>query len=100
MVVDDIEILDLGAPSNINNIESLQATAYPNPAQNELNIISADKGLINITLMNSLGQVLFTTNKQTLGLTQVNITEIPNGFYFVKLQINQKSTILKLRISH
>ncbi len=98
--VDDIEILDLGAPANINHIESLQATAYPNPAQNELNIISADKGQLNITLMNSLGQVLFTTNKQTLGLTQVNIAEIPNGFYFVKLQINQKSTILKLRISH
>jgi hypothetical protein len=85
----------------INNFtNSNQIKIYPNPANNEL-LISLSKNCNNsqILIMNVLGETIkniSTTNTET----KINISEIENGVYFVKVNTNGSSFLQKLVIQH
>jgi hypothetical protein len=75
-----------------NQIEGLKI--YPNPAKNILNI-SAQKNIESISLFNISGQAVMSVypNKTK---QQIDISQIPQGVYFVKIQVNGQLTATKL----
>jgi hypothetical protein len=80
-----------------NNEGSLQFKLYPNPAQNQLNIINSNTFNATVTIVNAIGQVVLTQSDSN---TAIDISNLNNGLYFVYLQNNNfKSVPQKLIIS-
>jgi hypothetical protein len=99
--VDDIEILDLGNATSVNDISTLQASIFPNPAKDQLQIITSENGKLSYTLINTIGDVIVHSTSQSNANTSIDINtaSIANGIYFMKLEINGKRSIHKIVIS-
>lgn len=99
--VDDIEILDLGNPSFVEDIHSLQTIIYPNPAKNELNVVLAETGSFEYSIVNSIGEVISTAKSTAIANVPVsiNLNAIANGFYFIKINKHDKHSIHKVMVS-
>ena len=74
-----------------NNIMS-DISIYPNPAKNQLNIV----GLVdnsNITIYDLSGKVMkeISANNRV----SCNISDLSSGIYFVKIQNDQESQVVK-----
>ncbi|HPI55457.1 MAG TPA: T9SS type A sorting domain-containing protein, partial [Chitinophagaceae bacterium] len=98
--VDDIEVLDLGAPASVNTVNTLQAMVYPNPANQSVQIVTTEKGMLSYTLMNTVGEVVLSKQQWTDCNLQLSISNLPSGIYFVRLKLNQQQSILKVRVQH
>ncbi len=72
----------------IDDASQAAVKVYPNPAGDVLNVESFGYGLL--TLVNVAGEVVFTTSI-TKTNTQLDVTGLPNGIYF--LQINSAQGI-------
>jgi hypothetical protein len=71
---------------------------YPNPTQNEINIISNNETIKTIKIYNSLGYDV--TNKIIIEKNTVNdvtlfLSNLPAGNYFAKINSNQSLKIMK-----
>ncbi|MBK7762706.1 MAG: T9SS type A sorting domain-containing protein [Bacteroidetes bacterium] len=101
--IDDIEILELGsgAAVGVQNIKSLDATIYPNPAGNEISIRTSENGKLDYTIVNTLGEVVLQKSNIELAHNslQVNTSSLANGFYFVKLSLNGNNAVHRLQIA-
>ncbi len=62
-----------------------RSSIYPNPAGTILNI-NTDKTILQIEIFNQLGQSVKKTNTKN-----ISISELPNGLYFVKVALTDKS---------
>jgi hypothetical protein len=71
---------------------------YPNPARNELNLKWNDFNNISVAIFNSVGQIspafFLSKNKSIL-----DISELPNGLYFIKVDTGNKTGIKNLIIN-
>jgi hypothetical protein len=67
---------------------------YPNPSTGLLNL-KAEKEIQSIVIYNTLGQVVFTSAANS-NLVNINIAELPNGFYTVKTSINGVDSFNKI----
>lgn len=98
--------------SNINNREILQASKahltelvssiesfdiksdiYPNPNAGALNINKV-KGA-NIQIINQLGQVVYTMNNAE-NVNRIDISNLPNGTYFIKIILDKEVSTKKI----
>ncbi len=77
-------------------------TIYPNPANNEINFVeSGITGTINLSLYNSVGQLLMTTkfeSAQSNGNYKLDISTLPAGFYYLRINSGLDSKVLPLDI--
>ncbi len=76
--------------STNEGIKNAPVTLYPNPISNTLNIIAPDQWseVIDIEIHNVLGQKVF----QRIGTlesdkTQINLSDLPNGMYWLKYRM-------------
>ncbi len=99
--VDDIEILELGngATVGVNDISTLSSTIYPNPAQDLLTIQTAEEGLLQYQIGNALGEIYMQGTKANTQRLPVNVSALPNGIYFLRLQMNGKTSIHRFVIN-
>lgn len=67
--------------ANVNDFNTLNFTVYPNPTSSVLNIDDGDFILKNVEVYNLLGKRVMTTTKNKL-----NLQNLVNGLYFVKVQ--------------
>lgn len=81
-------------------------SVYPNPASNELVVAytSSNKNSISLSLTSAIGQkmmdmVLGNTAQSLLHQTTIDLSEFPNGVYFVEIKEDFKSTTKKLVIN-
>lgn len=99
--LDDIEILALNSTSTgVKNISNLQASIYPNPANQEITIVMPESGFVDCTILNAVGEIVIKNNQVAITNNQVKINtiQLSNGIYFVKLRVDDKSTTLRLMI--
>jgi hypothetical protein len=85
-------VRDMGSAS-INNNKSINFNVYPNPAQNKIEIISTNT-IETVIIYNVLGEKMLeqtVTNKKTI----INISQLSNGFYFVKVASENGETASK-----
>ncbi len=93
MKVDDISVT---AGVGVENHE-MDATIYPNPANNVLNITSTEN--INLVeVYNMMGQMVgsYTANDMN---TQINTTSFANGVYTVKISTENGTTTTKFTVA-
>ena len=67
----------------------------------ELNIVLPESGIVHFTLVNAVGEMLINKDEQAIigSPIIVNTSNLSNGFYFVKLNLNGKQSIHKIVIS-
>jgi len=86
--------IDIGYnPTSAKSMKSEGFNMFPNPAQNVLNISGARNA--EITFMNIDGRVIKTVRN----VSQVNISDLSNGSYLVKVAIGDNVSVQKLLIA-
>lgn len=83
------------SPSMDNTFE-----IYPNPAVNEITVMSSlNSGIKEIRIVNLVGKIVYLQNWQgTDGTMQVDLYDIPEGIYFVQF-IGEKGVLSTKKLS-
>ena len=68
---------------------------YPNPANSEVNLVSADN-FLNYCIYNSKGEIIQSSDMQ-LDKKHINfsVDKLPRGVYFIKVQSESEIKIIK-----
>ena len=89
-----------GTLATVNNAK-LNMSIYPVPANNELNIELDNIEDYNITLYNSIGQIVkLTTIAKELNKVSLNTNSLSDGLYFVDLSKGAINDTRKIIIKH
>ena len=81
----------------LNSSESILVSLYPNPVSNLLNIkLDEQIEQISIDVINLNGQIVEHINASDKMNLQLDLQHLPTGIYFVKLNINNKTTVAKI----
>lgn len=96
--IDDIRIFDLAPATSITSVANkLQLLAYPNPATQDLNLrfelLEDDQ--MNISLRNTLGQLVYQQNQRLdAGVQQLQlpVANLARGMYILEVRGSQHST--------
>lgn len=79
-----------------NNFKN-QFLVYPNPANDFINIINENYlSPLNITIYNTIGQVLYSQQNIQTDNLQIDINSYNNGLIFIKIESNNQSINYKL----
>jgi len=70
----------LAVSVGIAELDKVAVMVYPNPADNQLNIISNDN-ILKVSVMSFNGKILFTGNGNS-----IDISKLASGVYFVQIQ--------------
>ncbi len=99
--VDDIQILHLGSGLSVQDVSSLQASLYPNPAASEITVVTPENGSIQYAIVNAVGQTMLQNEQAvvTNNSLKINTSALANGIYFVKLTMQGKQSVHRLLIS-
>lgn len=94
LFIDDIKI-DFGTSIAENeNIFSI----YPNPANEQINIIS-NTNMTQITIVNSLGQIVMTAEPNA-DFYQINTSTLPEGIYTARITTNNGLSTKLIVVAH
>jgi hypothetical protein len=97
--VDDIQVYDMGSfPAGITDLGNLSLSIYPNPANNEITISSNEEGDAQLTILNTVGQAVYNSKSYFKNKKTIDCTPLANGIYFLKLEINQKTSVKRMII--
>ncbi|HSH66917.1 MAG TPA: T9SS type A sorting domain-containing protein, partial [Bacteroidia bacterium] len=69
--------------------------AYPNPSSNLLNI-KATENINAVYVVDMLGKVVMTDNTSKKSTVQLNISELPAGLYFVRINTANAQKLIKV----
>ena len=83
------------APASVSEANRLSPAVFPNPATDHLTIQVQETALQQIALYNSIGQQVFTTATNGAQSYTVNVSELPQGIYFVEMQTTNGKTHYK-----
>jgi hypothetical protein len=88
--------INIGPVSTKDQKNNLDILIYPNPSKGVLSIVANEMvyGNTNLKLMNSQGKVLVNKNVIFQKSTELNLTSLENGIYFLELK-NGNSKITK-----
>jgi len=84
-------------PLGLNEInKNTIVSVYPNPASNELTVVSIIDNIETIKIFNVFGAIVKEINLNTsVKNTTVSIKELPSGMYTIQLNAGKKISILK-----
>lgn len=91
----------LGVALLANNVSGLKAYPNPNNGLFNLNYSMSGSDHVIISIINELGQVVYTEQKQAangLNTQQLNITNLASGIYTLRIQTSKGNSIQKLSI--
>lgn len=71
-------------------------TIYPNPTNNSTITISSESGIDNIQLISINGQLLQQINKPAMDNGKFTISNLPQGFYLLKLDSENRTITKKI----
>jgi Leucine-rich repeat (LRR) protein len=74
--------------NGIPAIENTNINIYPNPVKDELRIESGDLKIASVEIVDLAGKKIFTFNSQ-LSTHSINVSALPQGIYFVKLETDK-----------
>jgi hypothetical protein len=93
------EVLNLGASTGIDMNEIIEKTTqvYPNPAKDNLNIVSYAKLINSVEVYNLSGQKVLS-KKVNATTTRLNTNSLTKGVYIVDVKTNVSSVKKKIII--
>ncbi|MGC4057971.1 MAG: T9SS type A sorting domain-containing protein [Chitinophagaceae bacterium] len=69
----------------------------PDPTSNKVDLITPDEWSSgNITILNSVGQIISTGKVNASGKTQINLSNVPAGLYLLRVEGNGKYCVKKV----
>lgn len=80
--IDDITFPAQTIILDVESHSESDACIYPNPTNGIINIDS--EGLENVSVMNALGQIIYSSSE-----TQIDLSKYGKGLYFVQIQTNK-----------
>ncbi len=80
--------------TNVPELTSNDLKVYPNPVTQELTV-SCTHPINNLTIANFVGQIVYEHNYNT-PLVTVNVSDLPTGLYFIKINNSSVSKFMKL----
>jgi hypothetical protein len=87
----------LCAPTSVDDIQGVDGISiYPNPTKNMININFTIIKNSEISIFNMLGEVVYLTNSFSKNSISVDMSNQPNGVYFVRVKTNDKLTTQKV----
>jgi hypothetical protein len=85
-----------GGTNGINNINLLKTNLYPNPANDVITISTCSASSTTITVFDLAGnEVINQSAKSSNGSHQIEVKNLANGVYFIKVNADNKSSISK-----
>ncbi len=90
-IIDNIGTITYSDIISLNG-EIINTFIYPNPTKNILNI-NTDKIITNIKIFDNLGKEILNINTPT---NQIILPDIPNGVYYIKIEIESNTIVNKL----
>jgi hypothetical protein len=86
-------------PSGIDEVQNaVLVKVYPNPAKDMLIVRVNKNGNNNIVITDVIGKTLKEVNSNELE-TEINVSNLPNGIYFIKLSQANTNQVQKIIIS-
>jgi hypothetical protein len=80
----------------INSLESFDFELFPNPAENEVNILSLNELPFLIEIYDFTGRLVYSENFENVkNKTSIELSEFSNGVYLVKLTTNLGQSAVK-----
>ncbi|MEQ1733058.1 MAG: T9SS type A sorting domain-containing protein [Bacteroidia bacterium] len=93
--LDDVHLNDVSALVNLaTTVNNNEATVYPNPATGSITVLSSND-LTTLEIYNVMGQLVHTQATTNLGKNTVNVSNLANGHYTLKLITNTNNSIYK-----
>jgi len=92
--------LYLGVAKVVN--KNLNIKVYPVPAQESINIESADPTVMihSLSMFNTIGQEVINSQKLNVLKTNMDISHVPSGDYFIRIETNKGVLTRKINIIH
>ena len=89
----------LCSPTGVNekNMISNLVSFYPNPAKNSVTILNESFTLLNIEVINSLGQKVRSFGLE-IGKKTIDVSDLNEGIYYVSVSENNKTLLFKKMI--
>jgi hypothetical protein len=75
-----------------DNLGAAALAVYPNPADKEIHITGIDKSVTEIKIVNVIGKTVMQVIP-TEGLITQNISNLPNGFYFLSVSSGNNTVV-------
>jgi hypothetical protein len=93
----EFDTYDFCQPLNIKDFDEGYFEIYPNPVSDYLSI-NLNKAFenLNIEILNTLGQEIMEFNYSNTTKLKLNLNNLPNGLYFLKLNANGGSIIERI----
>lgn len=83
-----------GQVTGIAKINTANKTSiYPNPATNKINVTAND--ISSLKVFDVIGKEVISTK-----VNDVDVSNLPNGVYFIQVQTNQSTTTQKIIVQH
>lgn len=88
--------------TGVENLTKATYLLYPNPANDKVIVRWANvNGTANIAITNIAGQKVYQSeNVKMSGNTEINVSTLQSGLYFIKVESNGTQEITKLAIQH
>ena len=89
--------------SNVSQVNSANAifNIFPNPASGSLHILFNESGIsTSVTLTDITGKEVINGKYNTANETDLNLSDIPNGLYFISVVQGGKANREKLIVAH
>ena len=87
------EALSVNEAEKTNNVFRI----YPNPANNEVTVLSKDGNVTNVVIYDVTGRVVYTQNANVTTLN-VNVSNLPKGLYVINVSTDKGENVEKLII--
>jgi hypothetical protein len=84
-VVPQSQFFPLNTPNGIIIIQNSTFSFYPNPAKNNLNIISNNVKVESVRIIDLQGRIVYSNNENFIGNRNINLS-LAKGIYFIDLK--------------
>lgn len=93
--IDDIKIEKVSVTTGIKNVSNDAIAIFPNPTTGILNI-NAVNANISVEIYNVIGERVYSNNNLNKGNNSIDLSNLSNGSYFVKINDNNEISTKKV----